>query len=76
LEWWEPFSSHTVDIGKSPRLRKEGNARINKVSATRPGLAKIIEKLHISSYFECPETDHQIADNVCEVVYTDTWLSK
>jgi len=33
-------------IGKSQRLRKEGNARINKVSAMRPGLAKIIEKVH------------------------------
>jgi len=31
------------DIGKTQRLRKEGNARINKVSATRPGVAKIIE---------------------------------
>jgi hypothetical protein len=36
------------DIGKSQRIRKEGNARINKVLAMRPGLAKIIEKVHIS----------------------------
>jgi len=36
-----------IDIGKSQRLRKEGNARINKVSAMRPGLAKIIEKVRI-----------------------------
>jgi hypothetical protein len=36
------------DIGKSQRLRKEGNARINKVSAMRPGLAKRIEKVCIS----------------------------
>jgi hypothetical protein len=35
-------------IGKSQRLRKEGNARINKVSAMRRGLAKIIEKVRIS----------------------------
>jgi len=38
----------SIDIGKSQRLRKEGNARINKVSAMRPSLAKIIEKVRIS----------------------------
>ena len=38
----------SMDIGKSQRLRKEGNARINKVSAMEPGLAKIIEKVRIS----------------------------
>jgi hypothetical protein len=37
-----------IDIGKSQRLRKEGNARINKVSAMKPGLAKIIGKVRIS----------------------------
>ena len=36
-----------IDIGKNQRLRKEGNARINKVSAMQPGLAKIIEKVRI-----------------------------
>ena len=36
------------DIGKSERLRKEGNARINKVSAMSPGLARIIETVRIS----------------------------
>jgi len=36
------------DSGKSQRLRKEGNARINKVLAMRPGLAKIIKKVCIS----------------------------
>jgi hypothetical protein len=40
--------NESIDIGKSQRLRKEGNARIYKVSAMRPGLAKIIEKVHIS----------------------------
>jgi len=40
--------NESVDIGKSQRLRKEGNARINKVFAMRPGLAKIIEKVCIS----------------------------
>jgi len=38
----------SIDIGISQRLRKEGNASINKVSAMRPGLAKIIEKVRIS----------------------------
>jgi hypothetical protein len=37
-----------IDIGKSQRLRKEGNARISKVSAMRPGLAMIIENVRIS----------------------------
>jgi len=40
--------NESIDIGKSQRLRKEGNARINKVSAMRPGLGKIIEKVCIS----------------------------
>jgi len=40
--------NESIDIEKSQRLRKEGNARINKVSAMRPGLAKIIEKVRIS----------------------------
>jgi hypothetical protein len=40
--------NESTDIGKSQRLRKEGNARINKGSAMKPGLAKIIEKVHIS----------------------------
>jgi len=34
-----------TDIGKSQRLQKEGNARINKVSAMKPGLAKKIQKV-------------------------------
>jgi hypothetical protein len=40
--------NESIYIGKSHRLRKEGNARINNVSAMRPGLAKIIEKVRIS----------------------------
>ena len=40
--------NESIDIGKSQRLRKEGNARIDKVSAMRPGLAKIIQNIHIS----------------------------
>jgi hypothetical protein len=38
----------SIEIGKSQSLQKEGNARINKVSARDPGLAKIIEKVRIS----------------------------
>jgi hypothetical protein len=37
----------SIEIGKSQRLRKEGNGRINKVSAMRPDLAKIFEKVRI-----------------------------
>jgi len=40
--------NESIEIGKSQRIRKEGNARINKVSAMKPGLAKIIEKVRIS----------------------------
>jgi len=40
--------NESIDIGKSQKLRKEGNARINKVSAMKPDLAKIIEKVRIS----------------------------
>jgi len=65
-----------TDIAKSQRLQKEGNARINKVSAMRPGLAKIIEKVHISTYFESGETDLHIAENACCIDYADTWSSK
>ena len=54
-----------TDIGKSQRLRKEGNARIIKVCPMKPGLAKIIEKVHISRYFDSAETDIHIAENAC-----------
>jgi hypothetical protein len=40
--------NESIDIGKSQRLRKEGNARINKGSAMKPGVTKIIEQVHIS----------------------------
>jgi len=68
--------TESIDIGKSQRLPKEGNARINKVTAMRPGLAYIIEKVHISTYFESPETDLHIAENAGCMDYADTWLSK
>jgi len=66
----------STDIGKSQWLRKEGNARINKVSTMRPGLAKIIEKVCISTYFESAETELHIAENACCIDYADTWASK
>ena len=66
----------STDIGKSQRLRKEGNARINKVSAMRPGLAKILDKECIATYYESAETDHHIAENACCIDYADTWTSK
>jgi len=44
-------------------LRKDGNARINMVSAMKPGLIKIIEKVRISRYFESAETDLHMAEN-------------
>jgi len=40
--------NESIDMGKSERLRTEGNARNNMVSAMRPGLAKITEKVCIS----------------------------
>jgi hypothetical protein len=40
--------NQTIDIGNSQRLRKDDNARINKISAMRPALAKITEKVCIS----------------------------
>jgi hypothetical protein len=40
--------NESIDNGKSQRLRKEGNARINKVLAMGPGLAKMIEKVRTS----------------------------
>jgi len=68
--------NESIDIGKSQRLRKEGNDRINKVSAMGPGLAKIIEKVHISWYFESPEADLHIAESACCIDYANTWSPK
>jgi len=42
--------NESTDIGKSQRLRTEGNARINMMSAMKPGLAMIIKKVRISRY--------------------------
>jgi len=68
--------NESIHIWKIQRLRNEGNARINKVSAMRPGLAQIIGKVRISTYFESPETDLYMAGNACCIDYADTWSSK
>jgi len=68
--------NESIDIGKSQRLRKEGNAGTSKVSALRPGQAKIIQKGHISWYFESPETGLNIAENACCINYAYTWSPK
>jgi hypothetical protein len=68
--------NESTDIGKNQRLRKEGNARMNKVSAMRPGLAKIIEKVRISTYYESAETELHIAENAYCIDYADIWTSK
>jgi len=59
-------------IGRSQRLRKEGNARINKVPGMRPGLAKIIEKVRISRHVEESEIDLDIAEDASCIDYADT----
>jgi len=63
-------------IGRSQRLRKEGNARIKKASAMSPGLTNIIEKVPISCYFESPGTDLHITEKACCIDYADTRPSK
>jgi len=68
--------NENLDIGKSQRLPKKGDVRINRVSAMRPGLVIINEKVHMSTYFESPQTDLHIAKNDSYIDYTDTLLSK
>jgi hypothetical protein len=76
-EWDQQFGENeNIDIGNTHRNRKEGNARVNKVSSMRAGLAKTIENICISRYFESLETDHHIAGNACCIKYADTWLLK
>jgi hypothetical protein len=64
--------NESIDVGQSQRLREEGNARINKVSAMKPGLGKIIEKVPISCYCESPDADLHIAENACCINYANT----
>jgi hypothetical protein len=58
-----------IDIGNSQRLSAEGNNRISKLSAMRPGLGKSIGQVCISRKFESPEIDDQIAGNSCSIDY-------
>jgi hypothetical protein len=64
--------NESIDIGKRQRLPKEGDPRISKVSAMRPVLAKMIENICISRYFENPETDLHIAENGAYIDYANT----
>jgi len=57
--------NESIDKWKSQRLRREGNGRINNVLAMPPGLAKIIEKVCTSRYFESAETGLHTAENAC-----------
>jgi len=68
--------NESIDTEKSQRLQNEGNARINRVSAMRPHLAKIIEKVRISWYFDCLETNLHISENACGIDNADTWSPK
>ena len=68
--------NESINHGKSQRHRKESNARIHKVLAIRPGLAKIIEKVRTSRYFESPGSDFDIVENACCIDYADAWSSK
>jgi len=63
-------------LRKSQRQQKEGDARINKVSAMGSGLANIIEIVRNWRHFQRPETDLHIAENACCINYTDTWSLK
>ena len=66
----------SIDIGKSPRFRTQGNSQIDKLLAVRSDLAKIIEKIRISTYFESFKTDLHIVQNSCCINHSDTWLWK
>jgi len=68
--------NESIENGKSQRLQKEGTARINKLSDLRPDWAKIIETIHTSTYFECPETAIHKAENAWCIDYANTWSSK
>jgi hypothetical protein len=68
--------NESIDIGKNQTHQREDNAKINKVSTMRPGLAKIILKVRISTYFKCTETDLHLAEKACCNDHPDTWSSK
>jgi hypothetical protein len=62
--------------GKRQTLRNKGDTRINKVSAMRPGLVKLMKKVRLAGYFESPDSDVHITENACCVTYDDNWSPK
>jgi len=73
----QQFGEHQcTDTGKSQNVRKEGNARIYKLSEIKPGLPKIIPKVLIWRIFARYENDLGIPWNACGTAYADTWSSK
>jgi len=68
--------NNRIDIGNCQQLWKEGNARINKVSAMRAALAKIVQKVRIWSNFESPGTDLLSEPNTYIMYHSQTRLSK
>jgi len=80
---WESHECNQQDgendslyIGKIQRLWKEGNATINKLSAMKPGVPQVIEKVCISIYFETIETNLYMAANTCYIEYAGNRLLK
>lgn len=64
----------SLDIGKSQRLRNEGNGRIHNVPARSSGLAKTIENVRISRHFEIRKADLPNIVNACSIDYADICL--
>jgi len=65
-----------TEIGNSQRLCKEANVTINKVSAMRLGVVKIIQTVGNSKTVHSTETDHIKAANACCINNADTVSSK
>jgi hypothetical protein len=65
-----------TDTSNSQRLRKDGNAKINKVSDMQSGLAKIIKNVRFSRHLQSPETDIHITESTGCIDYITIWLRK
>lgn len=61
-----------IEMWKSQWLWNVANARINKLSAMKPGLEQIMEKLCISRYVERPGTDLPVTTYGGCIDYSDT----
>jgi hypothetical protein len=69
-ECQQHFGEHkSTELGKSHRLRKEGNGRSYMVSTRMPGGAKIIVMVCILRTFKRTETNLSIAANDCGIDY-------